>query len=73
MKRKHKSKPMKPEELKLGFLNLDWDEKINVLCATKESQDLGTYLTLLCWLMETPTKYGGIEIQSIPEKAYWSV
>ncbi|MBN37777.1 MAG: hypothetical protein CMI29_04860 [Opitutae bacterium] len=67
-----KAKPMNPDEIKLGYLRLDWDSKINALRQAKEKQDLGNYLTLLTWLDETPTRFGGVPIHHIPDEAFWS-
>ena len=63
---------MNPEEIKLGYLRLDWDSKINALRQAKEKQDLGNYLTLLTWLDETPTRFGGVPIHHIPDEVFWS-
>ena len=53
-----KAKPMNPDEIK-------------ALRQAKEKQDLGNYLTLLTWLDETPTRFGGVPIRHIPDEAFW--
>ena len=66
------AKPMTLEEIKLGYLRLDWESKVNVLREAKNKEDLGEYLTLLTWLDETPVRYGGVPIHNIPDEAVWS-
>jgi hypothetical protein len=62
---------MNHEEIKLGYLRLDWEAKVKALRDAKEKQDLGQYLTLITWLDETPTRFGGVPIRHIPDDAYW--
>lgn len=70
-RKSNKAKPMNHEEIKLGYLRLDWEAKVKALRDAKEKQDLGQYLTLITWLDETPTRFGGVPIRHIPDDAYW--
>jgi hypothetical protein len=60
MGKKTIDKPLTSEEIKLDFLRLEWQSKLKVLSEAKEKQELGQYLTLLTWLDETPTRFGGL-------------
>ena len=52
-----KAKPMNPDEIKLGYLRLDWDSKSRHYEKPRKAR-FGNYLTLLTWLDETPTRFG---------------
>tara|TARA_R110002012_G_scaffold171750_1_gene336659 strand:+ start:1025 stop:1249 length:225 start_codon:yes stop_codon:yes gene_type:complete len=71
MKKIKKNKFAITQELKVNYLNLDWNSKLKSLREAKKKQDLGKYLTLLMWLDETPTRFGGMPLRYIPDDAYW--
>lgn len=74
LKNKIQPNPLqRKDDWKACFLSLECDEKIELLSRTKQSEDLGGYLTLLSWLIESPSEKGGMDIQSIPDRAFWSV
>ncbi len=63
---------MTPDDIRLSFTTLSYDDKMDLLKKTKENGQRGNYLTLLTWLDETPPIYGGIPIARIPDEFYWS-
>jgi hypothetical protein len=63
----------KKEEVKLGYLQLDWCSKLQALREAKDKQNLGKYLTLVTWLDETPTRFGGMPLRYIPDDVYWKL
>jgi len=73
MAKKTIDKTLTSEEIKLDFLRLEWQSKLKVLIEAKEKQQLGQYLTLLTWLDETPTRFGGLPLRYIPNEVYWNL